>query len=170
MEITGHSKFDKLVAQSPIGIGNIIGDLQTSGYLRAVNNTCRPDGEIVQPGELHEFDLKTCGAAGLAPVLLDEIRRLTMDRQTCFYHFHTPSKRDGRFFRVTHGYLLLSPEGEVLWERQDGMHAKSHAVFDACKAVVVRQTTERYARQPATRISPWTGAVRTGYLPSELRC
>jgi hypothetical protein len=170
MEITGHRKFDKMVAQSPIGSGNIFGDMQTSGYLRAVNHTSRPDGEQVQPGELHELDLKFCGAAALAPALLEVIRQLSMDQQTCFYHFHTPSKRNGQFVRVSHGYLLLSPEGKVLWERQDGMQAKSRAVFEACKTEVIRQTAERYARQPATRISPWAGAVRTGYLPSELRC
>ena len=170
MEITGHVKFDQMVKKSPIGIGNIFGDLQTSGFLRPVNDTSRPDGAQVQLGELHEFDLKFCGAAGLAPVLLKDIRRLSLDRQTCFYHFHTPSKRNGQFIRITHGYLLLSDEGESLWERQEGTQGKSRAVFDACKAEVVRQTAARYASRPATRISPWAGDVRTGYLPSELRC
>ena len=170
MESTGHGKFDQLVKKLPIGIGNIFGDLQTSSFLRAVNDTSRPDGAQVKPGELHEFDLQFCGASALAPALLKEIRDLTLDRQTCFYRFHTPSRRNGQIVRITHGYLLLSDEGEALWERQEGTQGKSRAVFDACKAEVVRQTVARYTSRPATRISPWAGAVRTGYLPSELRC
>lgn len=110
-----HMKFDSLHKTfnrqvDSIGTGNVIGDVQLSGYVRPRSEMERPSGEPCQRGEMQEWDLTHFILKDFPSYVKDYIRKLDYaeNNSVIAYEF-----RHWRGLRKTvHGYVVTTGMGD----------------------------------------------------------
>jgi hypothetical protein len=125
---SGHRTFD--AKADIVTTGNVISNAQHSSYIRAFNET-ECNGHTFRPGHLQKFDFDLF--PGLPQHVREGVKRHSQDKSIILYEFrHFVSSE-----MIVHGYLITTPQRQLLERFRIGMTFKSELVLDECEKYVV---------------------------------
>lgn len=118
-----------------ISPGNVLGDEQLSLYIRPYNEKFNPIGDIVQPGDLQEWDLSNF--KDVPGYVKDEVRTLAKDRTVILYEF----RYWDNYRKIPVGWIITTgtdKEGgnKLLAEFVAKENRKYHSVLDEAKKYI----------------------------------
>lgn len=113
-----------------ISQGNVMGNVQLSGYVRSFNET-KCNGFTSEKGHLQEYDLGWL-LKGLPGYVKNYIRKIAIDKMVCAYHFFYYQNRE----RIDIGYVITDYTNNLLRAFYVGGYKREDALNEAIKYII----------------------------------